>query len=255
MVGMCYSIDARPPLPPIIGGSSDETDLVLTAADGGRFNAFAVPAERPSGAGIVILPDPRGLAPFYLDLTRRFAQAGIEAVAVDYVDPTASLRPRLGEIDFRALIQGTTAESIDAAVAAAINHLRTPDGGAVSSVFTVGFCFGGSTSWRQSAVQPGLAGAIGFYGVPARVRDAIPKMKAPLLLLVAGADGATSPEENGRFDEELTKAGVPHKSVVYDGAPHSFFDRRYEDHQKASEDAWGQMLAFIKEHTRQPART
>jgi len=254
MVGMCYAIDARPPLPPIMGGSSDETDLVLTAADGGRFNAFAVRAERPSGAGIVILPDPRGLVPFYLELTRRFAQAGIDAVAVDYVDATASLGPRLGDIDFRAIIQGTNAESIDAAVAAAINHLRTPDGGAVSSVFTVGFCFGGSTSWRQSAAQPGLAGAMGFYGVPARARDAIPKMKAPLLLLMAGADRATSPEENARFDDELTRAGVPHKSVVYDGAPHSFFDRTFDEHRQASEDSWRQMLDFIKEHTRQPAR-
>jgi len=42
--------------------------------------------------------------------------------------------------------------------------------------------------------------------------------------------------------------------VVYEGAPHSFFDRTFEQHKDASADAWRQMLAFIKEQTRQPAR-
>lgn len=253
MVVMCFPIDARPPLPPIMGGSSDETELTLTASDGNRFQVFAVRAAKPSGAGIVIIPDPRGLHPFYIELTRRFAQAGVDAVAVDYPSRVAGPAPRGDDVDWRSLIPKLTPEGIDADVAAAIDYLRTPAGGAVGSIFTVGFCFGGSASWRQSAVQPGLAGAIGFYGVPSRARDEIPRMKAPILVLAAGADRATSPEENQRFDEELTQAKVPHKMVVFEGAPHSFFDRAYEEHADASQRAWGEMLAFIKDHTRQPA--
>ena len=79
-------------------------------------------------------------------------------------------------------------------------------------------------------------------------------MKAPLLLLIAGEDAATPREEFVRFEQELTQAGVPHNQVVYDGAPHSFFDRKFDQHKAASEDAWRQMLDFIKQHTRQPAR-
>jgi carboxymethylenebutenolidase len=79
-------------------------------------------------------------------------------------------------------------------------------------------------------------------------------MKAPLLVLVAGADQATTPEDNAAFDRELTEAKVPHKTVVYPGAPHSFFDRSFEQHKEACDDAWKQMLTFIEEHTRQPAR-
>jgi carboxymethylenebutenolidase len=84
-------------------------------------------------------------------------------------------------------------------------------------------------------------------------RDSIPQMRAPLLVLAAGADQATTPVENAAFDKELTEAGVQHTTVVYQGAPHSFFDRSFEQHKEASDDAWRQMLAFIKEHTRQPA--
>jgi len=251
---MCYPADARPPLPPIMGGSADDTELDLKASDGKAVKGFAVRAAKPTGAGIVIIPDPRGLAPFYQDLTRRFAQSGIDAVAIDYMTRHGVPSPRPENFDLMSAIRQATNEGMASDVAAGIRYLRSDAGGRVSAVFTVGFCFGGSASWRQSAEQPDLAGAIGFYGRPERARDVISGMKAPLLLLVAGADQATTPEDNAAFDRELTNAKVPHKSVVYPGAPHSFFDRSFEQHKDASDDAWRQMLAFIKEHTRQPAR-
>ena len=251
---MCHTNAARPPLPPIVGGSTDEGDLVLAAADGNRFMAYAARAAKATGAGIVVMPDVRGLHPFYKDLARRFAQAGVDAVAIDYFGRTAGRSERPDDFDFRTHIGQTKPETIAADVAAGIAYLRSAAGGAPESVFTVGFCFGGAQSWRQSAAQPDLAGSIGFYGIPSRVRDVIPQMQAPLLLLLAGNDQATTQEDFAEFDRELTQAGVPHQMVVYEGAPHSFFDRSFEQHKDASADAWRQMLAFIKEHTRQTSR-
>ena len=59
-------------------------------------------------------------------------------------------------------------QETSADVAAAVAYLKSKDGGAVKSVFTVGFCFGGSSSWNQSALTEGLNGCIGFYGRPER---------------------------------------------------------------------------------------
>jgi carboxymethylenebutenolidase len=70
-------------------------------------------------------------------------------------------------------------------------------------------------------------------------------MQAPLLLLVAGAD-FTPVEEFEKFSGELSDAGVPHTMVVYDGAPHSFFDRTFTEHKEACDDAWRQILAFVE---------
>jgi carboxymethylenebutenolidase len=206
--------------------------------------AYAARAEQPTGAGIVILPDIRGLHDFYKELAQRFAEAGLDAVAFDYFGRTAGMGSRDESFEWRSHVEQTTPTGIDADVAAAITYLRSDEGGAVERVFTVGFCFGGSNSWRQSATQPGLEGAIGFYGQPGRVRDAIGEMKAPLLLLVAGAD-FTPVAEFEQFDRELENTGVPHRMVVYEGAPHSFFDRTYEEHRVASEDAWRQILDFV----------
>ena len=75
------------------------------------------------------------------------------------------------------------------------------------------------------------------------------EFEAPILALQAGDDANILPEHNAAFDEALTAAGVDHEVVVYDGAPHSFFDRRQEDYAEQSADAWERTLAFIERHT------
>jgi lysophospholipase L1-like esterase len=71
---MCFETTARPPLPPIGGGAgiAGSERLVLEASDGNRFNAFSVRANAPDAPGIMILPDVRGLHPFYEELATRY---------------------------------------------------------------------------------------------------------------------------------------------------------------------------------------
>src|SRR5690606_12244193 len=147
--------------PPVSGASVDsDEDLTLTSADGTEFMAYAAWASEPTGNGIVILPDVRGLHEFYKDLARRFAEIGIDAVAIDYFGRTAETDVRDESFVYRPHVDQTTPESVDADAAAAFDFLRSADDGRVQRMFSVGFCFGGSNSWRQSAAQPGLAGAI-----------------------------------------------------------------------------------------------
>ncbi len=241
---MCHGDDARPPEPPVSGPLGGHGDLNLTSADGTELMAYAALPEQPGTTGVVILPDVRGLHQYYRDLADIFARAGFSAVAIDYFGRTAGIGARDEAFVYRPHVEQTTPETVDADVAAAIAYLRSPAGGAASRIFTVGFCFGGSTSWRQSAAQDGLAGAVGYYGQPGRARASIGQMRAPLLLLVAG-DDFTPQAEFHAFDQELTAAGVPHTMVVYPGAPHSFFDRSFAEHREACADAWRQMLAFF----------
>ena len=245
---MCYSDDARPPLPPIGGAASDHGDTTLVASDGNKFGAYIARAAKPTGAGIVVMPDVRGLHQFYKELAQRFAEAGVDAVAIDYFGRTAGIGDRSESFEYMPHVEKTTQENISEDVKAAVTYLRSKDGGAVKSVFTVGFCFGGSSSWNQSALTTGLNGVIGFYGRPVRSEPYMAKMKAPILLLAAGADAATPVEVAQEFERNLTAAGVPHEMHIYPNAPHSFFDRGFEQWKEACDDAWRRMLAFIKEH-------
>src|SRR4029453_8248580 len=91
---MCFDYDSRPPIAPIAGGAIDSMPLVLTASDRNRFAAFRARADEPTGAGIVILPDVRGLHPYYEELALRFAEKGVDALALDWFGRTAGAEPR-----------------------------------------------------------------------------------------------------------------------------------------------------------------
>ena len=58
---MCFDLDSLPPVPSIAGAAISHEDLVLEASDGNRLAAFAALPDEPTGAGVVILPDVRGL--------------------------------------------------------------------------------------------------------------------------------------------------------------------------------------------------
>lgn len=253
---MCYSDRALPPLPPIRGGASDHADLRLRSADGTEFMAYAARAASPTGRGMVILPDVRGLFDFYKELAVRFAEAGFEAVAIDYFARTAESDDRREGFDWQAHIPKTKPDEIAADVRAAIEHLQSAEGGRAETIFSVGFCFGGATSWRQSAQNPDLAGCIGFYGGRPleRVGPWIDRMRSPILMLLAGADQATTPEEFEEFAAKVRERGVEVESHTYPGAPHSFFDRTYDEWKEACDDAWRRIIDFTERHARAEAK-
>ena len=240
---MCFDTDSLPPIPVLSGGALTHEDLVLEADDGTRFAAFAALPDETSDDGVVILPDVRGLYRFYEELALRFAERGHTAIAIDYFGRTAGVEKRGDDFEYRPHVDQTTPKGVQADVAAAVARLRELG---CKSIFTVGFCFGGRNSWLAAASGHGLAGAIGFYGRPPM--DAAARMEAPILALQAGTDQKISAEDNAAFDEALTEAEVAHEVVTYEGAPHSFFDRKQEDFQEASTDAWTRVLAFIEHH-------
>jgi carboxymethylenebutenolidase len=146
---MCYPFDAQPPESPGAKGEVKTRDLTLTSRDGTAFAAFYAAPTQPSATGIVVLPDVRGLFSFYEELARGFAQQGINAVTIDYFGRTAGVAKRSEDFSFMEHVRQTKADQISDDVGAAVVFLRSPEGGACTSIFTVGFCFGGSNSWPK----------------------------------------------------------------------------------------------------------
>jgi carboxymethylenebutenolidase len=240
---VCFDLDSLPPVPVVAGAAVSHEDLVLESGDGTRFAAFAALPEDEWATGVVVLPDVRGLYRFYEELALRFAERGIPAIAIDYFGRTAGADKRGDDFEYMPHVEQTATETVQADVGAAVAWLR--DRGA-KSVLTVGFCFGGRQSWIAAASGHGLAGAVGFYGRTST--EVAQGIDAPILALQGGDDRNISAEDNAAFDEALTAAGIEHEVVTYPGAPHSFFDRRYEDFADASEDAWRRTLEFVARH-------
>lgn len=243
---MCFDLDSEPPIPRISGAAVSHDDLVLESEDGNKFAAFRAVPDGDVSTGVVILPDVRGLYRFYEELALRFAERGHAAVAFDYFGRAAGVDKRPDDWDYMPLVQQLTHEQVQGDVAACVSDLR--DLGC-TAIFTVGFCYGGSGSWAAAAWGHGLSGAVGFYGRPGRMIDLVPQLDAPILALQGGADQAIPHEDNVAFERALSDAGKEYELVEFEGAPHSFFDRKQEEFQTASDDAWSRTLVFIEQHS------
>jgi carboxymethylenebutenolidase len=256
---MCVDNDSRPPITPIAGGSAGGRDLKLTSADGTRFMAYAARAARPTGAGMLVIPDVRGLHQYYKDLADRFAEVGVDAIAVDFFARTADTEDRGEKFDFMPHVGQTKPETLQADFAAAAASLRGPEGGQVRSLFSVGFCFGGALSYLQAASNLSYAGVIGFYGWPLGLKrwpdrpkpiDAASRYTCPVQSIFGGADEGIPQGDIDQFDAALRKANVKHDMTVYPGAPHSFFGRKFTELADASAEAWKKVQAFVSQHTK-----
>jgi carboxymethylenebutenolidase len=243
---MCFDVDSEPPIPWISGAAVSHEDVVGESEDGNRFAAFRATPDGEPTTGVVILPDVRGLYRFYEELALRFAERGHAAIAFDYFGRTAGVEKRPDDWDYMPLVQQLTREQVQADVGACVRDLRAFG---CSAIFTVGFCFGGSGSWAAAASGHGLAGAVGFYGRPGRMIDLVPQLAAPILALQGGADRGIPHEDNVAFEQALTEAGKQYELVEFEGAPHSFFDRKQEEFQAASDDAWQRTLEFIERYS------
>ncbi len=246
---MCVPVDAELPdigLPfPLRSGER----VTLTSADGATFAAHQAEAAEPTGTGIVVLPDVRGLFSFYERLAEAFAASGYDAVAIDYLGRTAGVEPRDPDWEYMPHVDKIEPDQIHDDVAAAVALLRRERG--VSRVMTVGFCMGGAFSLRQGLAGHGLAGVVSFYGTANAWRakldpiyERVSEFEGKVLGLYGGADKGIPVEDVERFDRALTDGGVEHQIHIYPDAPHSFFDRGYEDWADECRDAWRRVMAF-----------
>lgn len=256
MPAMCTDHDSRPPIAPISGAAIDAGTELIEGAGGAPLRVFTARPEQSTGAGILILPDVRGLHPFFEELASLFAERGITAVAMDYFCRTAGTGPQPEGFDYQPHLELVSWDNVAGDIKACVRHLRAQKL-APRSVFATGFCMGGRLAADATTLGLGLAGAIPFYGWPTGThRSGSPapaeiasQIECDLLLIYGGADQGINEGVRNEFDAALDKAGVKHQTVVYPGAPHSFFDRKAEEFQDASNDAWEKTLAFIRRHT------
>lgn len=246
---MCFDAEAEVPVAPRSGALTSSQRVTLRSSDGTVIAARSARTGRPRAPGIVLLPDVRGLHRYYEALADTIADAGVHAVAIGLYSRTAGPGFRDDGFDHAPHRRVVTDEQLDLDVRAAVAHLRD-DG--IDRVYVWGFCFGGRISLLQAS-QSDVEGVIGFYGWPTRegptgrspVGDAVERrVRVPVLAVYGGADEKIPADDRDAYDRALAGAGVAHETMVYDGAPHGFFDRSMEAFQQPCSDAWERVLAF-----------
>lgn len=249
---MCHDANSAPPIFSEPRTAVHSRRQILTSPGQDQFAAFLAMPEKSTGTGVVILPDIRGLHPFYEQLALRVAEQGHNALAIDYFGRTAGTAPRDASFHHMEHILRVSRQTIDADILTAASFLGSPEGPNCKNVFALGFCFGGRQAFFASAARFGFSGVIGYYGAlglypngTAGPLQHAAELSAPILGLFGGADHGISDKDVSAFDAALTLNGVFHNFVIYPDAPHSFFDIKYSEHAAACADSWQRVLAFL----------
>jgi carboxymethylenebutenolidase len=230
------------------------SELTLVSGDGTRFLAFAARAAEPTDVGVILLPDVRGLHPYYRALTLRLAASGFDVITFDYFGRTAGVGWREDGFEYMPHVERTTFAGQSADLRAAQAYLSSPDGGGADRQFTLGFSLGGRLALISSTLDLGLEGVIAFYGRPVGpAKNDLPEpialvtdFDARVLAIFGGADEGIPPDAVNAFATGLADAGVDHSVVVYPLAPHSFFDRRSVEFQSSADAAWRELVGFLR---------
>ena len=163
---------------------------------------------------------------------------------------------------------GGGSDSLGDGVGQAIRTLQPPDTNAIldavrayaltipssnKKVATIGFCWGGQTSFRYAISQPELNAAVSYYGPMPSDAPAYEKAKAPILGLYGGNDNRVNSTIDGA-KAELSKRNVTYEPHVFDGAGHGFLRQQAGGEQapgnmKATEEAWPLTLTFLRKYT------
>ncbi len=247
---MCFESEARPPA--FVSSITVSTRSFRLPFDGGDMAAsFSYPEEMNTvKTGIVVLPDNRGLSPFYVQFAEQLASCGFPAVAIDYFARGEEPAPEPKDPrQIVARIAQLTKDGCYGQITAALRYLRQHSG--VQRAVAIGFCMGGRLAFLAAQPQFGFSGVIGLYGSTEAILDApgpwqlAKQLRGPILGIFGGADAYIPAESVESFQQALKESNVAHEIVVYPGAPHSFFDVQQEQYQDICADVWTRMIGFL----------
>ncbi|MEA2642614.1 MAG: carboxymethylenebutenolidase [Chloroflexota bacterium] len=232
------------------------TDWAVIETSGGPMRMYmARPEGGTAGPGVLIIHEIFGLTDHILDVSRRFAQEGIVALAPElyHALPTRTA-PYEDVAGARALRQQLKDDQIVDDLSGALRFLGAR--GEVRSGLTgvVGYCSGGRDAFMLATRNSDVLALVSYYGSitgdePSAPINAGGKLEAPALLLYAERDHLISAEQVERVRDTLTRLNKDFDIVTYPNVGHGFFcDARPDSYDAdAAADAWNRTVDFLYE--------
>lgn len=149
----------------------------------------------------------------------------------------------------RKQVTETPRDQIAADLDAALNFLRSHSKVDPRRVASLGFCFGGTQSMYMGTRNPELAAVVIFYGGgPIQDADRLGSMReAGPVLGIYGREDRNIPVEQVRsFENALNSKNVENIITIYPGVGHAFVKSDTYRSGGAPEQAWNQMIEFLK---------
>jgi carboxymethylenebutenolidase len=216
-------------------------DVTTTELKGGGY--LALPDADGPYPGVVVIHEAYGLNDHIKNVTRRFADAGYAALAVDL------FTDRIRAVCMARYMAGILTGSVNRA---GIDDLKSgltflaklPDVDA-QRMGAIGFCMGGGFAIAWACTDSRLKAIAPFYATNPRPLEVVKRL-CPVVGSYPENDFTARAART--LDRELTTYNIKHDIKIYPGSEHSFFnDARGRYNKEAAEDAWTRTLKFFKD--------
>ena len=231
-------------------------EWVTIDAPGGQVRTWVVWPERKDKAPVVVvIHEIFGLTDWIRGVADQLAADGFIAVAPDLLSGKGKggggTDTFASRDDVVKAVAGLPRSEVAARLDAVRKHaIALP--AANGRTASIGFCWGGATSFAWAMKQPDLDAAIVYYGPAPQEPGAIVKIAAPVLGLYGGNDERVNAtiEPTRRA---MTDVGDRYDTHIFDGAGHGFLRAQSGlegANLRATEKAWPLTIAFLDRHTR-----
>lgn len=216
------------------------------------------PERRDKAPVVVVIHEVFGLTDWIRAVTDQLAKEGFIAVAPDLLTglgPNGGDTPAFASRDDAVrTLRTLKPDSVQACLAATrawAAALPAANGRSAS----VGFCWGGATSFAFAVAQPTLDGAVVYYGVSPDSAS-LTRLTPPVLGLY-GEDDARVVATVEPAKRVLAAGKRSYETHLYAGAGHGFL-RQQGDREganlAASQQAWKRTVEFLREKTKDKRR-
>jgi carboxymethylenebutenolidase len=194
--------------------------------------------------GVVVIHEAYGLNDNIKDITRRFADNGYAALAVDLFNDRnrAICMARY----MTAMLIGSVERAGISDLKTALTYLAAIPEVDPQRIGAIGFCMGGGFAVAWACTDDRLKAIAPFYAANPRPIEVVKRM-CPVVGSYPEKDFTASA---GRaLDQALEKHGIDHDIKIYPGANHSYFNTQGRAYNKpAADDSWNRVMAFFGKH-------
>jgi carboxymethylenebutenolidase len=252
--------DQKPSLPPDEGGAKQRLNTTprhgemvdIDVPGKGKMKAFvSYPEVKDKAPVVIVIQEIFGLSDWIRGVADQLAAEGFIAIAPDLLsgkgpngggteafasrDDVMKAVRELKNDDVRAMLDGVREYGM---------KLPASNG----KTGTIGFCWGGGTSFRYATEQPGVAAAAVYYGTSPQ--GGFENVKGPVM----GFYGGNDQRVNATIEpakKAMAAAGKQYTPHIYEGAGHGFLRQQGGQNganKKATDQAWPETVKFLREN-------
>lgn len=236
-----------------LSNSPRHHEWVTLSHDDREYQAFVVYPETDSKTkAVVLIHENRGLNDWARLTADRLAAEGFLVIAPDLISNTMGNKRTT---DFenpdaaREAIYALNPEQVTADLDAAYQYVKN-DASSTGEVAVIGFCWGGSQTFRYATDNRDITSAHVFYGTAPEDPGAFEKISTPVYGYYGGEDNRVNATIE-QTEEYMEAAGKTYEYEIYDGAGHAFMRSAHradskEAENKAHDAAWNRLLNLLK---------